>query len=277
MVQKSFKEAEADLTRVIDAVGMRGDIYLLRARARRELGDSVQQLSDLDQALKFEPTLAEAYLMRAQLKAAGQADEAMEDLRWAAKYGSKDPELPLLQARLLMHKGEAAAANEAWTRVLNQTPGLMEALIGRARMREKLDDRYGAIDDWSTVLNADPDNVDAWVSRGVLRHRAGNPRSALEDMEKALSLKPDHPRALLERGRLYFYAQDLEKAVADLTQVLQVDEKNAQALLLRGQAFAKLERVTEALKDLKRAIQLDPSMAPGIKPIIESLKPKSDF
>ena len=176
---------------------------------------------------------------------------------------------PAEDAEALLRGGKIAEAEAAFSAVLAAQPNHVAALIGRARVRQKLgrntearadfdeavrlapksfeallrralfheatsDNLAHALGDYNAIVALTPDNATAYQLRGDFLLRAGHAKAALVDAEKAVSLKPGSSAAHLLLGRILGSLGLTESARRSLTQALQLDPASKTARQLLG-------------------------------------------
>lgn len=124
-------------------------------RAMLIRGDAEAALTNLNEALRIFPHLAEALYLRARAhEAMGEIDEALADLDRAIK----------------------ADANHA------------PALLARGRLRASRDEFEGAGKDFDRYLTLRPNDVEGLLNRGILLARQGRAPEAVSDLHRVLKL-----------------------------------------------------------------------------------------
>ena len=87
MREKRFAEAVASFSLAVEGHPS-ADSYLWRSKAFRKAGDSRRALDDLEQALRLDPKIAEAYFLRGQiLREGGEKKQGLAEIRKAASLG----------------------------------------------------------------------------------------------------------------------------------------------------------------------------------------------
>ena len=125
---------------------------------------------------------------------------------------------------------ELEAANEDFSFVIANATTPLErnsALLGRARLRAKADDRNGAIADFTLLLDQ-PDAtprlaVSAWMDRGALLHASGRHAEAIDDWRHVIVSADASPkqrfRALEARAQALEALGHQREAAADYEQM----------------------------------------------------------
>lgn len=136
--------------------------WLDRAMTRSALGQNLRGAADATLALRYDPKLAEAYVLRSDLhRKLGALDRAVSDATEALKI---DP------------KSSAALANRAYAR-------LRLTRVDQARA------------DAEEALKLDPNSVRALLTRGLINETTDKTKSR-DDILRALKMEPKDPIAL---------------------------------------------------------------------------------
>lgn len=81
-------------------------------------------------------------------------------------------------------------ALKAYNQAMNENPGHLFALRGRARSLMQLRRDHEALGAFDQAIALAPDFGSSYANRGILRDRMGDYQGAIEDYEKALHLDP---------------------------------------------------------------------------------------
>jgi tetratricopeptide (TPR) repeat protein len=128
-----------------------------QARVVKELGDAPAAVDLLDQVVRDEPGMAEAWALRAE------ARFDCADLKGALDDMTRSLELE-----------ESAVA-----------------YFNRGAVSEALEEWAAAAEDFTRAIAGDPDDPDSWLRRAACRARLGDRRAAQEDLARFASLAPE--------------------------------------------------------------------------------------
>lgn len=270
---------------------------MMQSSGRQQIELRDKALAVLDEAVKNDPSLVEAYLMLARLNLLPGGDK-----RAVNKATSKAIELlkddPVEQSAALVLRSLTQDDNESRMADLNAAaeadPTNIEAFQARAALRLMMNDVEGAITDLEKVLLKDPTNeaaagaavqklVDlnrvedalalitkmlaAKPSEGMYRMRAVLYRSeqkfeeALSDLNKAIALQPQDPMTLMQRAELALDRDDVKAAKADFRAALQTAPQiiNAEATIaLRSRIALQENRLADAINDAQLLLDARP-------------------
>ena len=143
------------------------------------------------------------------------AASRLEELRLAAVPESGETvDLTLLEAELLIAKGNKAAALAVYSRGLDLTPNEPRLLYARAMLSIEMDDLAAGEGDLRKVLANDPESADALNALGyTLVDRTNRLSEAVQLIEKALKIKPDEPAIIDSYGWAQYRIGNLEESV----------------------------------------------------------------
>jgi tetratricopeptide (TPR) repeat protein len=249
--------AEADRMAALDqdevAYRIRGVALLLLKR-----NDDARKA--FDQSIAIRPTPA-AYLGRSNTFPAGDHDQRLPDVDMALKL---DPEMPaahLMRAGLLLRKKDVASAMKDLDYILAKSPDNVAALQARAAAYIDERDFVQAEKDIDVILGQTPNDYNQLNSRCWVRAILGKQLDdALADCENALKLKPDFAAALDSRAFVQLRLGQLDASIDDYDAALKQAPQQSSSLFGRG--IAKLRKgATEAGKaDLAAARAIDPGI-----------------
>lgn len=204
-----------------------------RGMALGALGQHAQALLAYGQAVRLEPTLAEAWFNHGL--AAQQCDDperSKGDWREALRLRPGFPECLRALAGLLRSTGDAAEALEHYRRAVEGSAdgaGLLEY----ARLLVEAGNLQDALEAVRGTLRTDPDSVEAWALAGDLHCALGAKSEGLSayDSGVAAGERAGAPasmalaRLLYRRATARTNADDLEAAAADAARLAALDPK----------------------------------------------------
>jgi eukaryotic-like serine/threonine-protein kinase len=198
--------------------------YYNRALICERQGNLIQAKADLDQALRLDPNMHDAGLLRVvYLKHMKKLPEALEELNRIAK----DPNAPT------------------------------RTYLVRADIRHGLGDLIGAKEDREKGLQLIPKDPDSWAVRGYARLQT-DAKGALADFEEAEKLDSRSIPALQNQAYLHgevFKKPDL--AVKVLDRLLVHHPEYMPAICAKGVYLARMGLTDEAINHAKQALGLN--------------------
>ncbi|MGI9525085.1 MAG: tetratricopeptide repeat protein [Hyphomicrobiaceae bacterium] len=194
-------------------------VYLSRGSAYLEEQECVLALDDVNEAIRLDPSLAEAYSRRAYI------------------HG-------------LQKRHQRAIKN--YDKAIELKPLFVEAYTGRGIAYRRMQQYRRSIEDHTRAIELDPSNIDAINSRGVTYFEWQKIESAIDDFTRTIELKPDHPRAYYSRGGAHAQAKQYSEAIRDFTRAIEINPLHADGYRRRGEVLEKLGFADEAGKDFRR-------------------------
>lgn len=183
---------------------------------------------------------------------------------------------------------EFVLAINDFSRVLDQDPGDVNALLGRGASRVYLGEHYGwrayirnatmfgyydaAVDDFNRILAIDPGNIDALNGRAyaTLVRGTGNPAvkadaglvaAAKRDVDLSLKLDPENPRGWFILGLYYDHEGLFSQAIDAFTRAMEQDPAEPWYPEWRGYEKFRDGKYADAIRDYNLALALHPGFA----------------
>lgn len=235
---------------------------MVRLRGRQQLQVKSEALRALNDAVKHDPELAEAYLLIAQLNLLPDGDlKAIKKATTAAIELYDDEPVQQSKAYLLraVTQDDSQKKLDDLNAAIEANPKNTDAWRERAGARLEKGDIDGAVADLQEVLELDPTNVQiaqATVQKLVELDRADD---AVELLSKTIQASPSEGLYRL-RAILYRMLDKEDEAFADLNKALAMQPKDPLALLQRAEIALGRNDVKSAKQDLKAATEIAPQV-----------------
>ncbi|MGB7347074.1 MAG: tetratricopeptide repeat protein [Pirellulaceae bacterium] len=224
---EQFEEAKLSFTQSIQHAPDSSNLFVLRGRCHRKLGEPMFALEDFNKAIALDPNNTWAW-----------SDKASTNL----------------------NSGNNEAAIRAYSEVLRQSPGDVFALIRRAEAYGNIGQTELAADDWEAVNKDGVLSFDALVARALAIDEQ-EPEQALVDLRRALELDPDNPMVLRNIAKvLSVNLKQYPESIEAFNQSLEIDPTNERALIDRAIQYARLKQYEPAIDSLTLAMK-DPNDA----------------
>ncbi|HVG34005.1 MAG TPA: tetratricopeptide repeat protein [Pyrinomonadaceae bacterium] len=265
------KEPDKALTDLDQAVKLNprlAEAFLLRASVRDQKGDKEGALSDYNTAIDLMPAgpgIEAAYNNRSLIRLIkGDGVGALTDINMAIKLNPVVPAFYNQRAIIKLQSGDADGAVADYEKALALSPKLPSAYYGRGAYRFQKGDFDGAISDFSRAIELKQDYSSAYVSRGLAHGLKGDIDPAIEDLKKGLALNPG---AVSDQGKGNFTTP-----VKDLSRFILSHPTNARAYEFRGILRLIQSKETEAKQDFSKSLELDSQLKSEIDRVAEAIR-----
>lgn len=167
-----------------------------------------------------------------------------------------------LAAAIALHRqGKLAEAEQAYRRILSETPHAFDALhlLGVLTLqRGQAPEGLALI---ARALSVRPDSAEAWSTLALGQARLRRYGEALASYDRVVALKPGDAAAHTGRGNALMELRRFADALAAYDRAIALNPGHAAAHHNRGTALKELSRHGEALAAYDRAIALQPDYA----------------
>ena len=254
-----------------------------RSKINKRLNDFLQ---DLGEAIKFDPLLADAYLMKVELHASLKEPAAARDVAndgisvLVPIVDSKvaDPETKVKLSRLLMMRaGLQSEPDEAISdlkKSIDFNPNNQAGIVVLLQSLAQNNRSNEALEFFQKVLDSNPENELIIQSTAeLLASKQDQFKDALELLNAKLKLLPDSAALLKIRGKVHAMNSESALAKADLDRALELSKNDIDGLLTRARiamevsehdAAQKDSNLDAARKDVDTAIELAPDRVGSI-------------
>ena len=239
--------------------------WLGRGACYLYLSEYQPALIDLTEALRHDPELTPALVLRAQVYQSLEAWSAAEiDLTTALTLDPHEPRWYRLRAQVRACQQCFREALEDAESALDADPhdDMSYALRGvlRKELAENVEQLETALEDF-TVAAVIGRTANHHLACGDLALRLGRAQQALEAAEHALRCEPGNASALGLRGIATHMSDGLTAdVIRDCTAAIEGNCQTAMIFVSRGEAHLREHSLHAALEDFDKAIQLDPEM-----------------
>jgi len=230
-------------------------------------------------------------LALARLQArSGDPEGAFKSLEPIQSQRPDDSDAKVVEAEILLVKGEELLAAKLMDRLIEENPGLVEArllrvryflnsgypevaeqdiagvvgndakrpevVLMRARILTRLEKHAEAAEALTELLEESPDNVDALAQLAEARLNLGKNNEAQDLVDKVLRIKSRYPRALFVRARALEAQGDKRGAEESYSYALSADPHFAPALSRLWRIQQEAGEKSEAQETLQRLYKL---------------------
>ncbi|HEY4112649.1 MAG TPA: tetratricopeptide repeat protein [Rhizomicrobium sp.] len=269
-----------------------GGILLNLAVVHLQKGDTAGSLPILDNAIKYQPNLWQAYAMRAEANAKlGHNELVVPDLDQAVAVAPRNPGPLERRGHYFMYYKQydrALADYNAAIVLLPNNPYLLASRgevefdmgkneLAAADLRTALDldtnhrlgplvkgmvaaaegDEQAQLAAYTEAIQAAPNDARGYYNRGATYADLKQTDLALADFSKAIALHPGFTLALQARGRILLGQHQTAAALADANAMVNADGADSRGYLLRADTYVDLKRYDEAIADADQGAKLD--------------------
>lgn len=188
------------------------DALQLRAALHGQLKEYDKMADDAEQLVRLRVDNPIAYLWRGLARLLlDQTELCLADLRRAAESDATAAWAGALEGLALIRTDRSAEAIMTFNRVLDGSPDLVVAILGRAVAYMAAGDPNAAVNDLSRVIELEPDNADALAARGDHHVRLGDFDAAIQDFDRAMLIAGRTPAMVLRYLAVIAHRQQMQK------------------------------------------------------------------
>jgi tetratricopeptide (TPR) repeat protein len=228
--------AEADVAEAIRLDDRDPTLYVSRGLYRSAKSPQLA-LADYNLALKLDPNLSNAYILRGLLKD-GQLNDpagALADYDRAIQLRPKYAQGYRLRAQIKMDRKDYQGALQDYDRAITYDPRDVVSYFKRGLIKSlAFQDAKGAVADFDRAIALNPKNAQYWQARSYAKESLKDLAGALQDADRAVQLSPKVAALYLQRGYLRQQLQNIPGALADYNQAIQLEPENPMGYYNRG-------------------------------------------
>lgn len=150
---------------------------------------------------------------------AGRTEQAFAALDEVIKQNPNLPDAYLLRGSLKMQADPAQALSD-FNKVIELKPDSGVAYNQRAIIRLVKNDVVGALKDLDGAITNNYKDDSIYYLRGQLRGQTGDLNGARADLDESIKLNPNNARTYVTRGQLLLALKESDRALADFNYVL---------------------------------------------------------
>lgn len=151
-----------------------------------EKREYMEAVIHLNKAIEIDPTYAQAYFVRGNIKAEFEDYHgAMKDYNHAIEYSPKMSDAFFERGNAKMKLQDYYGAISDYTSAISFNENHIQAYFQRGRAKQFLLAYEEAIADCSKIITINPKSADAWFMRGLLRIEFGDLKNGCLDLSKA--------------------------------------------------------------------------------------------
>jgi len=197
--------------------------------------------------------LAEAYYWL------GEYDQAQTFIERALELARRNPDVINLAGRIAIGRGDLAAAEDAFARVLDDQPNNVEAVIGLAELSLARGRGAEAAARLERALRLNPDQRKALLSLVLVYEHMGEEEIARDYLEIARSVHRDRPEVHVLAAEYFLRAGEVDAAGRAARTAQAIDPQNRAATAIRAEVALADHSYLEAKTIAEQLIGFDRS------------------
>lgn len=196
--------------------------------------------------------LAEAYYLL------DEYPTALNYARQARRLGGRNRELVNLEAKILLARGDIAAARELYSSVLREEPNNLQARLGSAQIALAEGNSVLAARELEGLLRRAPDNRRALLSLTLIYQSRGDRAAAERYLREALRFHSDNPTVQFLASEYHYARGALEQARFHAETALSLSPSYTEARILLAEILLESGSSEAAQVQLRQAAQQAP-------------------
>ncbi|HYG19712.1 MAG TPA: tetratricopeptide repeat protein [Ohtaekwangia sp.] len=160
------------------------------------------------------------------------------------------------KGRELYEKNEFMEALLNVNKAIEIDPNFAAAYYLRGNIKEKFDDRHGAMKDYNLSIEKNAKFADAFYARGNVKMKLQDYYGAIDDYSSAIRINENYIEAYFNRGKAKQFLLAYEDAINDCSKILTINPKNVDAYYMRGILRINFGDMKNGCLDLSKAGEL---------------------
>lgn len=267
-----LENAVSDFKKAIEIKEKEGEYHLNLGRVLYKQDKFNEAVNALTQAIDHDKKLNEAYeykslsliALKRYQDAIDNSDDAISKDKSARNYYIKG-----VAQDSLMHYDEAVYS---FDRALFYSSKMVEAHLGMAFSKMKLQDYSKAIESCNKALTIDPNNEATLLLHADINIASKNNQQAIEDISKLISLYPEETKYYILRGNTYQTLNQHQNAIADYSTAIKMNKDDYFVYYQRAKSYEIILDYKSAIKDYEALRKLTPYDGRALKLYDEAKK-----
>jgi tetratricopeptide (TPR) repeat protein len=160
------------------------------------------------------------------------------------------------KGRELYEKGEFMEALLNVNKAIEVDANYAAAYYLRGNLKDKFEDRHGAMKDYNTAIEKNQKFADAFFARGNVKMKLQDYYGAIADYTSAITINENYIEAYFNRGKAKQFLQAYEDAINDCSKIITINPKNVDAYYMRGILRINFGDMKNGCLDLSKAGEL---------------------
>ena len=257
--QGAFQEALDDLDLALRADSGFANAWEYKAELLYNARDFESTMDVLNRCIQNAPESTACRLRRAELNIhLGQAERAFADLNESLRLNDQLHEAYWMKGKLYEAMGNVELARSSFTTAVEVRPDFYDGFIALglfcAGQGDPLAEEY-----YRSAIDLKPRSVEAHYNLAMHLQERGDWDAALSTYDQILELDPSNATAPFNQGYIHLeYRQDYAAAAEAFTEAINRLPYYQQAFFNRGLALESMGALREALDDYNQALKLKP-------------------
>lgn len=184
--------------------------------------------------------------------------DARKLMKRALEVAPMEPEVHLLNGKLLHNFGEMDQSANAFTQALQLKPDYSDAFRDLAILLIDAGVLDQATEALITAIKLNPKDAMAFYHLGLIKKKQNLDAEAIDAYSMAVALKPDYAEAHVNLGKIAIDRGKFELGERACRQAIEADPKLAQGYVNLGMVLREQKRLDEALVAARKGVELDP-------------------
>lgn len=257
-----LEQSEGAFSEAIGIDGRMAWAHLGLAQSKLLGGDADQAIRYADSALKINPALADAILVRGNaLLAKGTLPEAAIVFQKLVQAVPGNPAALERLGSVYAAQGDLGRAETQFQESLKAKPDGVDALIGLVRIylrQRKTDQALQRVQQQIARTSSDSGGAQLYEILGEVYTTQKNWAKAEEAYRKAISIDPSNFTAYSLLGQLFLVQNSADKAIREFENVLKVNPRSTQAHIVLAVIHESVDNAGKAKFHYREALRLDP-------------------
>jgi tetratricopeptide (TPR) repeat protein len=204
----------------------KADVYVWRSEGYSVKGDSADEMSDLDLAIKADPTDANAWAQSCSVHtwSGNQTAQALKECTTAIQLAPDAASPWTFRGDIYLTQHDYKRAIADYDRALKLDASWMWPWDNRGEAYLRLGNIAQAIQDFHQVIKVAPDYSMGYLDLGIAEVKRKNAPAALSDFQAALKIQPKCAPCLYGRGLAKVMMGDQAGGRADIAQAKTISQ-----------------------------------------------------
>lgn len=199
----------------------------------------------------------------------GRTDEALSELRSAAKAGPLERDLALWLADAELARGNDVAAEVQWLSVTERYPSV-RALLAMARLQARKGRTREAAATVERAVKIAPNSEDVLAARAKVSLNLQAPVVAIGALEALIRMHPKVAEYSYLLGVARLEIGEMSGSIEAFRQSLELDPERPLTLVALGTTLSTQKHYAEAKEVLRRGLRLDPESVEALAALAEA-------